>query len=221
MRPDLLIFDFDGVIADSETLANALLAEALSTDGLSTSTEDAMRRYMGRRWSDALAQIAKDFGGTIPDGFETRLKAVTRPRMRAEVGPVAGVGAFIRAHHATPQCVASSSSPEWLADMTRKFGFDTHFGDNLFSATLVSHGKPAPDVFLYAAREMSVSPGSRCVVIEDSPAGIKGANAAGMTAIGFCGASHIRDGHADTLRDAGADGIAYAWTDVARLIDQL
>jgi HAD superfamily hydrolase (TIGR01509 family) len=221
MQPDLLIFDFDGVVADSETLSNTLLAETLSGYGLATTTDASMRRYMGRRWSDNLALIAADFGGQIPVGFEDALRAVTRIRMRAEVEPVPGVADFIAAHGHVPQCIASSSSPEWLGDMTRKFGFADHFDKRLFSATAVARGKPAPDIFLHAADGMRIAAGQRCIVVEDSPAGVQGAKAAGMTAIGFCGASHIRDGHDAKLKAAGADSIAASWPDVARIISAL
>ncbi len=221
MTPELLIFDFDGVVADSETLSNALLAEALSAFGRPTTVEDSMRRYMGRRWSDNLALIAEDFGGRVPDRFEDTLHGITRVRMRAEVEPVPGVAAFIAGHAHVPLCIASSSSPAWLSDMTRKFGFETHFENRLFSATAVARGKPAPDIFLHAADGMRVAAGRRCVVIEDSPAGVIGAKAAGMVAIGFCGASHIRPGHHVKLRDAGADAIATAWDEVAAIIASL
>jgi HAD superfamily hydrolase (TIGR01509 family) len=225
MPIDLLIFDFDGVIADSETLSNTLLGETLTAFGRLTTTEDAMRRYMGRRWSDNLALMAQDFGGQVPAGFEDALRNVTRVRMRAEVEPVPGVAAFIAEHTAkhlhTPVCIASSSSPEWLGDMTRKFGFAPHFEGRLFSATNVARGKPAPDIFLHAADGMRTVASQRCIVVEDSPAGVAGAKAAGMTAIGFCGASHIRAGHDDKLRGAGADAIATSWPDVAGIIARL
>jgi HAD superfamily hydrolase (TIGR01509 family) len=221
MQPDLLIFDFDGVVADSESLSNALLAEALTAYGLPTSTEDAMRRYMGRRWSDCIALITEDFGGQLPATFEDDLRSVTRVRMRAEVKPVPGIAEFLKSHTHAPHCIASSSSPEWLADMTRKFGLDAHFGGNLFSATAVARGKPAPDIFLYAARGMRIEPGERCIVIEDSAAGVQGARAAGMLTIGFCGGSHIRPGHEAKLHAAGADHVASSWPDVARVIAAL
>jgi HAD superfamily hydrolase (TIGR01509 family) len=221
VQPDLLIFDFDGVVADSETLSNSLLAETMTRFGVPMTTADAMRRYMGRRWSDNLLRIADDFGGTIPPDFEDALKSTTRVRMRADVEPVVGITEFLINHRATPKCVASSSSPEWLGDMTLKFRLFEHFGSRLFSATHVRHGKPAPDIFLYAASGMSIEPSRRCIVIEDSPAGVEGARAAGMTTIGFCGASHIQDGHDEKLRNAGADVVAYAWSDVTALIERL
>ena len=225
MQPDLLIFDFDGVVADSETLSNALLAETLTAFGLPTTTDQSMQRYMGRRWSDNLVLIGQHFGDQVPENFpgdfEAALRRVTRVRMRAEVEPVMGVAAFIAGHAHVPLCIASSSSPEWLADMTHKFGFTSHFDGRLFSATNVARGKPAPDIFLHAADGMGIAASHRCVVIEDSAAGVTGAKAAGMTAIGFCGASHIRPGHDATLRNAGADAIATVWSDVADIIARL
>jgi HAD superfamily hydrolase (TIGR01509 family) len=218
VQPDLLIFDFDGVVADSETLSNTLLAETMTRFGVPMSSADAMRRYMGRRWSDNIVRITEDFGGTLPVAFEDTLRSVTRVRMRADVEPVPGVAAFLSSQTSTPLCVASSSSPEWLGDMTRKFGFTPYFGERLFSATAVKNGKPAPDIFLHAARGVSIAPSRRCVVIEDSPAGVEGARAAGMTTIGFCGASHIQDGHDAKLQAAGAHAVAHAWADVPALL---
>ena len=221
MQPDLLIFDFDGVVADSETLSNTLLAETLTDFGLPTTTDQSMQRYMGRRWSDNLVLIGQHFGGQLPAEFEAALRGVTRVRMRAEVEPVMGIAAFIAEHAHVPLCIASSSSPEWLADMTHKFSLASHFDGRLFSATNVARGKPAPDIFLHAADGMGIAASQRCVVIEDSAAGVTGAKAAGMTAIGFCGASHVRPGHDATLRSAGADAIATAWSDVPDIIARL
>jgi beta-phosphoglucomutase-like phosphatase (HAD superfamily) len=114
-------------------------------------------------------------------------------------------------------CVASSSSRGWLDHCVDKFGLRSHFGDNLFSATEVQNGKPAPDIFLLAAARMGIEPRA-AVVIEDSPTGVMGAKAAGMTTIGFLGGSHRRDGFAERLMAAGADAIAEDYGAVQRLL---
>ncbi|MEQ1615480.1 MAG: HAD family phosphatase [Hyphomicrobiaceae bacterium] len=213
----LLIFDFDGVVADSETIANQALADYLSSIGHPTSLDDAMRLFMGKRHADTLAAIVRYIGRPIPDNFETDYRAKIRVTMRREVQPISGVAAFLDRHHHVSKCVASSSSREWLDHCVDRFGFRPAFGNNLFSATLVANGKPAPDIYLLAAREMNATPPTT-IVIEDSPTGVLGAVAAGMTVIGFLGGSHIRAGHADKLRTAGAHAIAENFEEVEHVV---
>jgi HAD superfamily hydrolase (TIGR01509 family) len=219
---DLIVFDFDGVVADSELLANTLLAEHLTALGRATTVDDSIRMFMGKR-SEDIAALARDWLGR-PDltDFTDGLRAFTRPRMMTHVGPVPGVDAFLEQSLQLPRCVASSSNMIWLDHNVDKFGFRSHFGRNIFSATEVKNGKPAPDIFLLAASRMGIAPG-RCLVIEDSPAGITGAKAAGMTAIGFVGGSHLqltarRGDHRARLETAGADAIAETYGDVAKLV---
>lgn len=216
--PGLLVFDFDGVVADSETLANTLLADSITTGlGKPTSLDDSIRLFMGKRWEDCRKAIVEWVGAPLPEGFEDTHRARSKAVMRRDVGPVAGLEAFLEAHLHVPRCVASSSSHEWLNHCVDKFGVRHHFGRSLFSATDVPNGKPAPDIFLHAARSLGVAP-QACVVLEDSPAGVTGARAAGMTVIGFLGASHIRDGHAERLSAAGAHHLATDYDAVARLL---
>ena len=218
-RPELLIFDFDGVVADSETIANQSLADYLTCIGHPTSLDDAMRLFMGKRQVDTLAAITTYIGRPIPDDFETAYRARNRVVMRDSVRPVPGVAAFLETRVEFKRCVASSSSREWLDHCVDAFGFRAAFGQNLFSATLVANGKPAPDIFLLAAREMGAAPAST-IVIEDSPTGVMGAVAAGCSVIGFLGGSHVRAGHADKLLAAGAHAIARDYAEVAHLISQ-
>jgi HAD superfamily hydrolase (TIGR01509 family) len=216
-RPQLIIFDFDGVVADSEVIANQLLADSISAIGTPTTLEDSIRLFMGKRWEDCKRAIIEWTGSPLPDGFEERHRARSREIMRRVVGPVAGLASFLDAHRAFPGCVASSSSPEWLDHCVDRFGLRHHFAANLFSATHVANGKPAPDIFLHAARQMGVAP-EACLVLEDSPSGVIGARAAGMTVVGFLGGSHIRDGYAERLIEAGAQALARDYTEVARLL---
>jgi HAD superfamily hydrolase (TIGR01509 family) len=216
--PGLLIFDFDGVVADSETLANTLLADSITTGlGKPTSLDDSIRLFMGKRWEDCRQAIVEWVGAPLPEGFEETHRSRSKSVMRRDVGPVAGLEVFLDAHVHLPRCVASSSSHEWLDHCVDKFGVRQHFGRSLYSATEVPNGKPAPDIFFHAARSMGVSP-EACIVLEDSPAGVMGARAAGMTVIGFLGASHIRDGHAELLSAAGAHHLAEDYCAVARLL---
>ena len=215
--PQLVILDFDGVVADSELLSNTLWAEFLTAEGLATTPEQSMARYMGRRHEDNMKRIADDFGRPLPSSFRDRMRTFTGDRMRNDVQAVPSVAAFLAANSAQRFCVASSSSLEWLDHGTEKFGLRPHLGRNLFSGSQVANGKPAPDIFLLAASRMGVEP-HHCAVIEDSPAGVQGAVAAGMTAIGFLGGAHIRDGHSAILEAAGAHALARSFGEVAGLL---
>ena len=214
---DLIIFDFDGVVADSELLANTLLADYLTSLGKPTTVDDSIRLFMGKRPED-IAALAIDWIGR-PDmtDFSERYRDFSRPRMLAEVQPVPGVAEFLRQSAHLPRCVASSSRIVWLDHNVDKFGFRGHFGANLFSASEVKNGKPAPDIFLLAASRMGIEP-KRCLVLEDSSAGVTGAKAAGMKTVGFLGGSHIRSNHRARLEAAGADIIAESYGDVAKLL---
>ncbi|MGE0698253.1 MAG: HAD family hydrolase [Hyphomicrobiaceae bacterium] len=215
--PKLIVLDFDGVVADSEMLANTLLADSLTRFGKPTTLDDSIRLFMGKRWEDTHRAIETWIGGPVPEAFVEAHRARSKAVMRRDVGPVVGAADFLHAHAHIPRCVASSSSIEWLDHCVDKFGFRSHLGRNLFSATEVSNGKPAPDIFLLAADRMGVSPRD-CVVVEDSPSGVIGARAAGMTVVGFLGASHIRDGHGERLREAGAHHLAHNFGTISRLI---
>jgi HAD superfamily hydrolase (TIGR01509 family) len=216
--PELIILDFDGVVVDSELLSNTLLAEFLTQEGLPTTVDDAISRYMGRRWPDIQTRIRSEFSQPLGDDFFERYRAFEDGRMRREVTAVAGVQTFLARHAHRKFCVASSSNISWL-----DHGVDTHglrgiLGRNLFSATEVKHGKPAPDIFLHAAAQMNVAP-KKCAVLEDSAAGVQGGVAAGMTTIGFLGGAHIRDGHAEKLQAAGAHFLARDYADVSRILN--
>ena len=211
-RP-LLILDFDGVVADSEVIANQSLADYLTSIGHPTSLDEAIGMFMGRRHADTLAAIVRYIGRELPPSFEAEHRGRVHAVMRGTVEPVPGVEAFLSRTADVSKCVASSSSREWLDHCVDRFGFRQSFEDNLFSATLVANGKPAPDIFLHAANAMGSAP-EATVVVEDSVAGVRGALAAGMTVIGFLGGSHVRPGHADQLRDAGAHVLAEDFLEV-------
>jgi HAD superfamily hydrolase (TIGR01549 family) len=211
-----LIFDFDGVIADSEALANTVLAEFVTALGHPTSLEDSLQRYTGSRWNDVIAQIEAAVGKPVPAGFSDDLKSATLDRFRADLKEVSGAGKFIETFSHVPRCIASSSSIDRLRLCLQVLNLTETFGGNVFSADMVSRGKPHPDIFLLAADRLGVKPGS-CLVIEDSTSGIKAAVAAGMTAVGLCAASHIRDGHQVKLREAGAVHLANSWDEVEKI----
>ena len=203
---NLLIFDFDGVIADSEVLANTVLAEMVSELGVPTTLEDSYARYMGKRFDEVMAAVAETIGAPLPEDFPERFQARGLERFRGDLEPVPGALEFINDFAATPQCIASASSPARLQVCLEVLDLTASFGANVYSAAQVARGKPHPDIFLHAAAEMNVPP-AHCLVIEDSASGVQGARAAGMTVIGMLAASHILGNHADRLLDAGADHV--------------
>jgi HAD superfamily hydrolase (TIGR01509 family) len=210
-----LIFDFDGVIADSEAIANTVLAEIVTELGHPTTLDQALTRYSGRRWDDAIAEIESAIGRSLPADFSGELKHATLERFRTDLKEVSGAANFIKRFSHIPRAIASSSSIERLQLCLSVLALETEFGAHVFSADMVTRGKPHPDIFLFAAERLGIRP-DRCLVIEDSAGGIKAAVAAGMTAVGLCAASHIREGHDMKLRDAGAVHLANSWAEVER-----
>jgi HAD superfamily hydrolase (TIGR01509 family) len=215
-----IIFDFDGVVADSEVLANTELAAMLTEHGLPTTLHDSYDRYMGKRWADSEAAIVAQLGKPLPPEFRPTLQARTRARFANALMPVTGVVDFIAAfkHHA--HAVASSSSPEYLASSLQRFELAEHFGANVFSATMVARGKPDPDIFFLAASQLKAHP-DQCLVFEDSPTGVRAGRAAGMTTIGLLAGSHIRPGHGEQLRAAGANHVVNSYAEAKALLHRL
>ena len=210
-----IIFDFDGVIADSEALANTILAEHVTRLGRPTTLDEALTRYSGRRWADVLALIGQDVGAALPDDFSDVLQASTFERFASDLKEVAGAKAFIRQFGDVPHCIASSSSSARLRLCLQVLALEQAFEGQVFSADMVKRGKPAPDIFLLAAERLGAKP-SNCLVIEDSASGVIAAVSAGMTVIGLSAASHIREGHAAKLKEAGAVHLAASWTEATR-----
>jgi HAD superfamily hydrolase (TIGR01509 family) len=218
--PDAIIFDFDGVIADSEVLANRVLAEMVTALGRPTSLDDALGRYVGKRLPDLIAAIEADAGQPVAGTFSHDLQARTLARFRSELREIPGARAFLDAHSAVKRCIASSSSHERLALSLEVLGLAGLFAGAVFSADEVARGKPHPDLFLMAARRLEVDP-AHCLVIEDSASGVQAGVAAGMTVVGFCAGGHVRAGHADRLAAAGTHHMASGWHDVAALLRKL
>jgi HAD superfamily hydrolase (TIGR01549 family) len=214
-----LIFDFDGVIADSEAIANTVLAEIATGLGHPTTLDQSLTRYAGSRWDEVIAEIEVAIGKPLPSDFSGQLKLATLDRFRTDLKEVSGATNFIRRFSHIPRCIASSSSIDRLQLCLSVLGLEAEFGNHVFSADMVAQGKPHPGIFLFAADKLGVSP-NECLVIEDSAGGIRAAVAAGMTAIGLCAASHIREGHDAKLRDAGAVHLAQSWSDVEHLAVQ-
>ncbi|MFF9004071.1 HAD family hydrolase [Streptomyces achromogenes] len=187
MRYDLVIFDNDGVLVDSEPISNRLLAGYLTELGHPTSYEDSIRDYMGSAMHRVHDLVLERTGRRLPEDFDAVFHARVFAAFERELRPVPGVTDVLEklAADGVPYCVASSGSHERIRVGHRTTGLDRWFTDErIFSSEDVGRGKPAPDLFLYAAERMGVAPG-RCVVVEDSPLGVQAAVAAGMDVYGF------------------------------------
>jgi HAD superfamily hydrolase (TIGR01509 family) len=183
VRFDLVIFDNDGVLVDSEGHANQILSDLLGECGLALGREACIAAFMGSSLGSVRRDVETRLGRALPADFEDRYHARLFEVFRSELAPVPGVlEALDRIDAAT--CVASSGTHERIRLALTTTGLWPRFAGRIFSAQDVPRGKPAPDLFLHAARALGARP-SRCAVIEDSPVGIDAANAAGMTAFGF------------------------------------
>lgn len=180
---DLVIFDNDGVLVDSEPIACSVLADLLTELGLQTTYEDVLEEYLGGSIGRSRSLAESKLGRELPAFFEQAFHDRLFDRLEHELRPVKDVVWAIE-RIALPRCVASSGTPERVRKSLQLTGLSEFFGDSIFSATQVSKGKPAPDLFLLAADAMGASP-DQCVVVEDSPLGIEGAKAAGMRSVGF------------------------------------
>ena len=209
MHPDLIVFDCDGVLVDSEVLSIGGLVSVLNDGGI-PATYPMIARYFGMKQADIMLKVSEETGHDIPLELSARIWPAVRDRFEAELKPTPGLADFLRRHPDVPRCVASSSGPDRIRNSLRLTGLSDFFGEHIFSSSQVARGKPEPDLFLFAAASMGVEP-SRCVVIEDSRFGVAGARAAGMRAIGFTGGSHIEPHHAAALAEAGALYVERDW----------
>jgi len=219
VRFDAVIFDFDGVLIESEYAGNRHLAELLTQLGHPTSTEEALTHFMGLGGEDFLAAIEARVGRALPDEFHSLRGEEDERVLREGLDAVEGAVEFTRSLPAElPKGVASSSSLAWIERHLDHLGLRDTFGDKLFSGREhVERGKPAPDLYLHAAAELGVDI-SRTVIIEDSPAGVRGAVASGAHVIGLCAGSHCLAGHAGKLRSLGVHDIAMSFEEVERIL---
>lgn len=214
-----VIFDFDGVVADSEVRANECLAESLTAIGLPTSYEDSLRRYCGHNWQETERRIVQQLGAPLPDDFRQQHRERAKLKFADGFCAVAGVADFLAQLVAVPRAIASSSQPDYIQRSLDGFGLASHFGPHIYSADGWARGKPYPDIYLAAAEGLGVDPVS-CLALEDSPIGARAAVAAGMTVIGFCGGGHILDAaaHGETLQAVGVQHVAYGYDDVRKIM---
>ena len=197
---DLIIFDCDGVLVDSEPIANRIMARHLASLGLNMSLEQVIDAYVGLSMKSVVEKIERQLGARLPDGWLDILQRETFAAFERELKPVPGVQEIVAGLAAAgqPFCVASSGAPEKIRFTLTLTGLYPFFEGRIFSASDVARGKPAPDLFLRAAEVCGAAPG-RCAVVEDSLPGVQAAIAADMTAFGFA----VR-GQAAALQKAGA-----------------
>ncbi len=198
----LVIFDCDGVLVDSEVISCRAHAEILARHGYPITADQVLDRFLGVSDREARLMIENEIRRKLPDDFEQQVKQATLQFYGDDLRAISYVGEAIAAI-GLPKCVASSGTPEKIRHGLICAGLYDQLAPHIFSATEVKRGKPAPDLFLFAAEQMATPP-ERCLVIEDSIPGVTGALAAGMTVLGFHGGAHCRPGYGDTLRTAGA-----------------
>jgi HAD superfamily hydrolase (TIGR01509 family) len=201
-RGPVVIFDCNGVLVDSEPIVADVAASELSRAGFPLTPEIVARYFTGRRPADMFAEVEAAYRKKLPPDFTTVVTAMTLQRLRAEVRATRHME-YALTWLRGPKCVATSSTMERVRVCLEITGLLRFFEPNIFSASDVPNGKPAPDLFLYVADKMEVVP-SECIVVEDSPAGVAAASAAGMVPIGYVGGTHAGPNLESLLISAGA-----------------
>ena len=208
------------MIVDSEAVANAVMAEVLTARGHAVTGEEAVARYSGLRWIDCHRKIEEESGLSFdPEELGRAIDEAVAERT-AEMLAIEGIEPFLAAQSHRKLAIASSSETSWLEATLARLGLTAYFGGRLFSAAGFPRGKPHPDIYLHAAERLEIAP-DRCLVIEDHPVGVAAGAAAGMTVIALLAASHIREGHAERVRAAGAHHVARDYEEVAEILERL
>jgi HAD superfamily hydrolase (TIGR01509 family) len=214
----LIIFDCDGVLVDSEIIAHQLLAQMMTDLGHPMTTAESVQKFAGRSLADTLPLIEAILGRRVPDHIGQSYGALLLERLRRDLKPINGAKEAI-AKIAYSRCVASSSSLERIHSSLEVTGLASLFGSNVFSASQVARGKPAPDLYLFAARMMAVSP-ENCIVVEDSALGVRAGRAAGMRVIGFVGGAHTSSDAAEHLAAVGAYPVISSMAELPATIEK-
>lgn len=219
MKFGAILFDFDGVLVESEWAGNRQIADWLTANGRATTTEQAMDLFMGLSGIAFRDALARHWGGPLPDAFTAARLEEDERIMREGVEEVAGAVAFVHSLSPDlPRAIVSSSSTRWIEAHLTHLGLRDAFPHIFSGKEHVARGKPAPDLYLHAAAALGVAIGD-CVIIEDSPVGATGAVASGGHVIGLCAGHHCGTGHAERLRAIGVDAIASSFAEVAALLD--
>jgi len=202
---ELVIFDCDGVLIDSELLANSSEVEFLKEFGIEIELDDYMTRFLGKSNKDVVTELEGEFGEVLPEDFWARAQLNLFKTFQEKLQPTQGIYKLLE-NLTIPKCIASSSSLKRLDVSLTATNLKDHFYPHIYSSEQVENGKPAPDLFLFATAKLGVEP-QNCLVIEDSPNGVVAGVSAGMNVVGYTGASHIKAGHEDKLRHVGAEYI--------------
>jgi HAD superfamily hydrolase (TIGR01509 family) len=218
---DLIIFDCDGVLVDSEIIAAQVESALLTEAGYPIGPEEMAERFAGLTWKNILLQVERDASIPLSASLLDKSEKLLDLKLQQDVEAIAGVAAAI-AKLDLQRCICSNSSSARLDMMLGKVGLKPLFAPNIFSAKDLGpdRTKPKPDIFLHGAEKMGVSP-SRTVVVEDSVHGVHAARSAGMRVIGFTGASHSYPSHADHLTDAGAETVISRMSDLPGVVAAL
>jgi HAD superfamily hydrolase (TIGR01509 family) len=219
MKFEAMIFDFDGVLLESEFEANVELAQLLTDLGHRHSVAEAIRHYTGLAGNDFIAAVEGRIGTRLPSDFHDRMKEKSVRALKQGIDAVVGAVDFVRSLPPDlPKAVASSSSTRWIRGHLDHLGLTDAFGEHVYSGREhVERGKPAPDIYLYAADQIGSDIG-RSVILEDSEVGAKGALASGATVIGLAAGRHCFDGHEEMLRAVGIEHVAHSFEEVAAFV---
>jgi HAD superfamily hydrolase (TIGR01509 family) len=220
-KPNLIIFDCDGVLVDSEIIAARIEAELLTLAGYEISAEELAETYAGLTFKDIMLRVEEKSAIPFQASLIDRAEAMVDRKLRSDVRAIDGVREAV-ATVTTQRCICSNSPSERIEFILEKVGLLPFFAGRIFSALETPTGKtkPAPDVFLLAAEKLNANP-ENTFVIEDSVHGVAGARAAGMRVIGFTGAGHSYPGHADALTEAGAETVIRRWAELKSVIAAL
>jgi len=218
---DLIIFDCDGVLVDSEIIAAQVESRLLTEAGYPISVEEMGERFAGMTWKNILLQVEKEADIPLSASLLDKSEKLLDQRLERSVKIIDGVK-FALARLTTQRCICSNSSSQRLDMMLTKVGLKPYFENHIYSAKDLGPDrvKPKPDIFLHGAKQFGVEP-DRCLVIEDSTHGVHGARTAGMRVVGFTGASHTYPSHADRLTDAGAETVISRMSDLPAVIAAL
>jgi HAD superfamily hydrolase (TIGR01509 family) len=213
---DLVIFDCDGVLIDSELIGARVEAAELARIGIPLAEADILTRFLGMSAQAMYRALETEHRRALPDSFAATVQMAIDAAFERDLQVIPGIHETLDGLR-TASCVASSSTLGRLRHSLGLTGLYARFAPHVFSAEQVARGKPAPDLFLHAASAMGCAP-VRCLVIEDSTSGVRGAVAAGMRVWGFIGGGHCADGHDARLRDAGAERVFADMTDLPALL---
>lgn len=213
---DLLIFDCDGVLVDSEPLACEVVADVLADIGFPITREEFFTRFAGVSDREMYAQLEIEHGRQIGAEIRQRVNHEILVALSSRLEAIPGIHSAIQAIDVRT-CIASGSDRRRVEASLRRTGLLEHFAGRIFNSEQVPRGKPAPDLFLYAAAQMQAAP-NRCVVIEDSQAGVQAAVSAGMRVLGFVGGTHCRPGREEVLRRQGAEHVFHDMRELPALL---